>query len=245
MKIVGTVLFLLLLFPSLVLGLSPRVEEIRALRTDRPSLLNSYLDLMEDKKLIHQTDIRLKKRQLLKRNGGLCSFTAQVNAIQSVSKYFEIAESKFLERPDFFLYEVIEEARAYMTDDPTYEGAHLYDVEKYTEEVLEEYGLDEIIKIDYVSKKSELLADKFKNYYWKLRVLGLLSKDGSEGHTVVLLKIDTKEQIAYISDPNYPNKVIQVPYIETKKGLELYLSLDFPGFQPALVDEILEVNVLK
>lgn len=236
--------YILLLCP--VLGWSSaRIDAIRALKTDNPSLLNSYLELMEREKLIHQTDIRLKKRKLLKRNGGLCSFTAQVNAIQAVSQYYGISKSKFLQRPDYFLFEIIEEARRFMVEDPRYEGAYLSDVDKYTEEVLEEHGLDGIIRLDYTEQKADLDPTKFKNYSWRLRVLGMLSEDEQEGHTVVALKIDQKNGIMYISDPNYPNKVIETPFKKSKKGLELYLSDDFPGFQPAIVDEMIEVNVLR
>src|SRR5690349_21451470 len=101
MKFVGTLIYILVLCPMLAWGVSPRVEAIRALKTTEPSLLNSYLELMEKEKLIHQTDVRLKKRRLLKKDGGLCAFTAQVNAIQSVSQYYGISKSKFLQRPDY------------------------------------------------------------------------------------------------------------------------------------------------
>ncbi len=245
MKFVGTILvYILLLCPVLSWG-SARIDAIRALKTDGPSLLNSYLELMEREKLIHQTDIRLKKRKLLKRNGGLCAFTAQVNAIQAVSQYYGVSKSKFLQRPDYFLFEIIEEARRFMVQDPRYEGAFLSDVDKYTEEVLEEHGLDGIIRLDYTDKKEDLDPTQFKNYSWKLRVLGMLSENGEEGHTVIALKIDKKNEIIYISDPNYPNKVIETQFKKSKKGLELYLSEDFPGFQPAIVDEMIEVNVLR
>lgn len=245
MKFVGTILYILLLFPALSWGVSARVEEIRALRTDRPSLLNSYLELMEREKLIHQTDARLKKRKLLKKNGGLCSFTAQVNTIQAISQYYGISKSKFLKRPDYFMYEIIEEARQYMVEDPRYDGAYLSDVEKYTEEVLYQHGLDGVIRLEYTSRSEDLQPEKFKNYYWKLRLLGMISEDGEEGHTVVVLKIDPSKSLMYVSDPNYPNKILRTPYSMTKKGLALYLSEDFPGFQPAFVDEMIEVNVLR
>jgi hypothetical protein len=228
-----------------VLGASPRIEAIRALKTENPSLLNSYLELMEKEKLIHQTDIRLKKRRLLKRNGGLCSFTAQVNAIQAVSQYYGFSKSKFLDRPDYFMFEIIEEAKRFMVNDPRYDGAYLSDVEKYTEEVLEEHGLDGVIRLEYTDKKSDIDPDKFKNYPWRLRVLGMLSEDEEEGHTIVALKIDRKNGVMYTSDPNYPNKVQKTPYRKTEEGLEIYLSDDFPGFQPALVDEMIEVNVIR
>lgn len=241
----GLVLLFLFGIPTLSWGLNSRVDDIRALKTNQASLLNSYLDLMESQKLIHQTSNALKKKGLLKRNGGLCSFTAQVNTIQSVSQYFQISKSKFLERPGYFEYEIVEEARAYMKDDPAYEGALLTDVEKYTEVVLEKYGLDQIISIDHTDKKSDIDPKKFKNYYWKMRILGLLSKNGQHGHTVVLLKADTKNNTFYISDPNYPNKVIKIPYEETPAGIKVSLTDDFPDFQPALIDEMLEVNVIQ
>jgi hypothetical protein len=241
----GIILVILLFFPFFSWGLSTRVEEIRALKTEGPSLLNSYLDLMESQKLIHQTDNRLKKRHLLKKNGGLCGFTAQVDTIQSVSNYFQIAKSKFLKRPDYFLYQIIEEARAYMTDDPAYEGAILADLGKYTENVLEKYGLDEIIHIEYTDKKSDIDPEKFKSYYWKMRMIGLASEDGEEAHTVVVLKVNVEKKLIYLSDPNYPNKVITVPYKESRRGLEVFLTDDFPGFQPALANEMIEVNVAK
>ena len=236
--------YILLLCPILSFG-SDRIDAIRELKTEGPSLLNSYLELMEKEKLIHQTDIRLKKRKLLKKNGGLCSFTAQVNAIQAVSQYYGVSKSKFLKRPDYFLFEIIEEARRFMVEDPRYEGAYLSDVEKYTEEVLEEHGLDGIIRLEYTDKKADLDPTQFKNYSWRLRVLGMLSKNEDEGHTVVALKVDQKNSIMYISDPNYPNKVLKTPFKKSKKGLELYLNDDFPGFQPAIVDEMIEVNVLR
>lgn len=245
MKFVGTILYILLLFPLLSWGASPRIEAIQALYTDRPSLLNSYLELMEKQKLIHQTDIRLKKRKLLKRNGGLCSFTAQVNTIQAVSQYYGISKSKFLKRPDYFMYEIIEEAREYMVEDPRYEGAYLSDIKTYTDTILYNHGLDGVIRLEYTDDPADIDPDTFKNYYWKLRVLGMLSDKEDEGHTVVLLKIDRSNKIMYISDPNYPNKVIETHYEKTERGLELYLSDDFPGFQPAIVDEMIEVNVLQ
>lgn len=245
MKFVGTILYILLLCPLLAWGNNARIEEIRSLRTDRPSLLNSYLELMEKGKLIHQTDNRLKKRKLLKKNGGLCSFTAQVNAIQAVSQYYGISKSKFLKRPDYFMYEIIEEARNFMIEDPRYEGAYLSDIAKYTSSVLEYHGLDGVIRLTYTDDPEKIDPNKFKNYYWKIRVLGVLNKKGDEGHTIVALKIDSQHNFFYISDPNYPNKVVKVPYRKSKKGLELYLSEDFPGFQPAIVDEMIEVNVLR
>jgi hypothetical protein len=241
----GIILVILLLFPLISWCRTTRVDEIRALRTDNPSLLNAYLDLMEKQKLIHQTDNRLKKKHLLKKNGGLCGFTAQVDTIQSVSNYFQIAKSKFIGRPDYFLYQVIEEARDYMTEDPAYEGAILADLGTYTENVLARYGLDEIVNIHYTDNKSDIDADKFKTYYWKIRMLGLLSEDKEEAHTVVVLKADHEKGVLYLSDPNYPNKVVTVPYKETRKGLEVYLTDDFPGFQPALADQMIEVNVAK
>lgn len=246
MKFVGTILiYLLLLVPTLSWAISPRIEAIRALKTDEHTLVNSYLELMEKEKLIHQTDVRLKKRKLLKRNGGLCSFTAGVNAIQSVSQYYGVSKSKFLQRPDYFLFEIIEEARKFMIDDPRYDGAYLSDVKKYSEEVLEEHGLDGIIRMVYTDTPSKLNPYQFKNNAWKLRVLGMLSEDGEEGHTIVALKFDHKKNIVYISDPNYPNKVIPTKFAQSEKGFELYLSEDFPGFQPAIVDEMIEVNVMK
>lgn len=168
-----------------------------------------------------------------------------MNAIQAVSQYYGVSKSKFLDRPDYFLFEIIEEARRFMVDDPRYEGAFLSDVEKYTEEVLEEHGLDGIIRLEYTNKKSGIDPEKFKNYSWRLRVLGMVSENEEEGHTIVALKIDPKNGVIYTSDPNYPNKVLKTPYRKTKKGLELYLSDDFPGFQPAIVDEMIEVNVIR
>lgn len=246
MRFVGTILFIFLLFPFTPgWAVSERVDQIRALRTAEPSLLNAYLDLMENNKLIHQLSNGLKKRKLLKKDGGLCAFTAQVNSIQGVSKYFKIAQSKFLKRPAYFEYQVIDEARAFMENDPTYAGALLSEVEMYTENVLEQYGLDQIVHLDYTAKKSDLDPDKFKTYYWKLRIVGMTNAAGDEGHTVILLKVDPSKNFMYLSDPNYPNKVVQVKYRKAKKGLEIFLTDDFPGFQPAIIDEMIEVNVLK
>ncbi len=245
MKFVGTLIYILILFPLFAWGNGARIEELRALRTDRPSLMNSYLELMEKGKLIHQTDNRLKKRKLLKKNGGLCSFTAQVNAIQAVSQYYGVSKSKFLKRPDYFMYEIIEEARSYMIEDPRYEGAYLDDIQKYTSSVLEYHGLDGIISLNYTDDPDTIDPDRLKNYYWKIRILGMVNEKEDEGHTVVALKIDPKKKIIYTSDPNYPNKIVKTPYRKTKKGLAIYLSQDFPGFQPAIVDEMIEVNVLR
>lgn len=246
MKFVGIfLLYILLLSPMDSFGTSQRIEDIRALRTESSTLLNSYLDLMEKEKLIHQTDARLKKRKLLKKNGGLCAFTAQVNAIQAISQYYGISKSKFIGRPDYFMFEIIEEARRFMVNDPRYDGAYLSDVRKYTDGVLEQHGLDGVIRLEYTENPDDLNPAKFKNYSWKLRVLGMLSENGEEGHTVVALKSDQKNNIIYISDPNYPNQVIKTPFKKSHKGLELYLSDDFPGFQPAIVDEMIEVNVLR
>lgn len=220
-----------------------RVEQIRALRTKDPSLLNAYLDLMEKEKLIDQSDARLEKRELLQENGGLCAFTAQVNAVQAVSQYYQIAKSKFLKRPDYFLYQIVHEAYAFMTEDPRYAGAYLSDLAIYTLNVLEEYGLDQIVDIKYFDDPEKLIAKNFKTYYWKLRLLGVSSENKKEGHTFILLKLDP--DFMYVSDPNFPNEVISIRYKQTQKGLKVYLTEEFPGFQPATVDEIIEVNVLK
>jgi len=206
-------------------------------------LLNAYLSLMEQEKLIDQSDSRLEKRDLLKENGGLCAFTAQVNAIQAVSNYFQIAKSKFLKRPDYFLYQVVHEAYAFMSEDPRYAGAYLSDLGVYTLNVLEEYGLDQIIDIKYTDDLEKLRSENFRTYYWKLRILGVSSKNKKEGHTFILLKRDAKHM--YISDPNFPNEVIPLRYKDTKSGLKVYLTEEFPGFQPAHVDEMLEVNVFR
>lgn len=246
MRLVGTILIISLLFSfDSSWAISQRVEQIRALRTVEPSLLNAYLDLMENQKLIHQLSIGLKKRRLLKKDGGLCAFTAQVDAIQSVSQYFEIAKSKFLKRPDYFEYQVIDEARAFMENDPTHAGALLSEVSKYTENVLEQYGLEQIVHLEYTAKKSDLDPDKFKTYYWKMRVVGMTNEEGDEGHTVVILKVDQKKHHMYLSDPNYPNKVVDIMYRKSQKGLEVFLTDDFPGFQPAIIDEMIEVNVAR
>ena len=74
----------------------------------------------------------------------------------------------------------------------------------------------------------------------------MLSKNEKEGHTIVLLGVDKKNRLLFVSDPNYPNEVTDVPYTYTRNRLKVYLSsTDFPGFQPATIDEIIEVNVKR
>lgn len=214
------------------------------LKTTEYSLLNAYIELMESKKLIHQTDKRLKKRRLLKNNGGLCAFTAFVNAIQATSQYYQIYKSKFLKRPDYFLFEIINEARTYMETDPAYDGIDFISLVKYSNEILNYYGLNQVLRIKHVDL-TNVNIDDFHQQYWKIRLLGMLSQDGKEGHTVVLLKVDKVNKLLYVSDPNYPNKIISAPYKQVRKKLYIHLSDDFPGFQPAWIDEMIEINIKR
>jgi hypothetical protein len=219
-------------------------QDIQALRTEEPSLLNSYLDLMQSKKLIDQASAKLKKRQLLKRDGGLCAFTAETDAIAAVSNYYKLMTKKFVDRPDYFLYQVIDEARGFMDADPTHDGIDLPELKEYTEDVLEQYGLNEIIRLRLITNNEQINPEKFRTQYWKLRLLGMISNDKTEGHTIVMLGVNTDEKIIYTSDPNYPNKVIKNPYKYDHGRFKIYLSDDFgKDFQPAFVDEILEVNI--
>ncbi len=238
------VFFFLFLISSLDIAFATRISDIEALKTKEPSLLNSYLDLMVQKKLLHQSSAKLKHRQLLKKNGGLCAFTANTDAIQAVSQYFRLYTGKFLKRPDYFLYQVIDEARSFMEDDPTYNGIDFPELVHYTKEVLEQYGLNDFIRYKLVSDFKQLNPDLMNQQYWKLRLIGMISQNKEEGHTVVLLRADKAQKILYISDPNFPNQVVPVPYKTDHQKVRLFLNSSwFPGFQPATVDQIIEISI--
>jgi len=223
---------------------SDRINQIRELKSEKPSLINAYLTLMEKKKLLNQLSNKLKKRRLLKKDGGLCAFTAMVDAFEAFSEYYKLARSKFIKRPDYFLYQIIDEARNSMDADPAYEGIELKDLVTYTSAVIEKYGLESIVQLNFINDPKEIDPDKLNPDGSKIRLLGVTSKDGKEGHTMVMLGIDTKKKVFFVSDPNYPNKVLTLKYRKLKKGLGIYLDKkDFPGFQPSYIEEIVEVSI--
>jgi hypothetical protein len=242
MKILVFILALFLSVPTF--ARYSRVDDIDALRTAKPSLLNSYLDLMTSKKLIDQASNKLKKRQLLKKDGGLCAFTANTDAIQAISQYYQLFTGKFVQHPDSFLYQVIDEARGYMEEDPTHAGINFEELVQYSKDVLDQYGLNEIIHYKLTGDPTKLDPDKMEQEYWKLRLVGMLSQDREEGHTIVVLKVDSSQKIMYISDPNWPNKVLPIPYKKDHGKVRIFLDKDqFPGFHPATIDQVIEISI--
>jgi hypothetical protein len=242
MKILSLILILFLALPSF--ARESRIDLINALRTDGPSLLNSYLDLMAKNKILDQASHKLKHRQLLKRDGGLCAFTANTDAIEAVSQYYQLYTQKFVKRPDYFLYQVIDEARGYMEEDPTHAGISFEELVQYTREVFDKYGLNDIIHYKIVETPEKLDPDNMDQQYWKLRLMGMVSQDKEEGHTIVVLRVNKNKKTVFISDPNWPNKVLEIPYKKDHGKVRLYLDADqFPGFHPATMDQVIEITI--
>lgn len=173
-------------------------------------LAQKYVRLANQGFLLNQNDPRLHKLGLIVPNGGLCGPTCLVNtlgALLSTSGEAFRDNSDIASKLVVTLYNWRSNADArYGTNTPSLTEPYQFLLELHNSRVSREQDAYELPMEEASSRSSLMIASvNLTNERGQ--------RQGSHGrHAIIILKIDPKERLIYVSDPNHPNQVYKADY---------------------------------
>lgn len=213
MRTSRTVIFFLALF------LSPMaVAKTSNICITRLTPLESFISMMEGGELMPQTDVRLQRRQLLIKNGGLCTSTCGINVIHALSK---MVGRKFAE-PPAYLELMLDYIRATEGIDGR-KGLTFSQLQAGLRFITNGMHLPIRIRIERYRYTRQLRSADDEI------LLAMLVDE--EPHVVVLTGQDVDGSESYFSDPHTPNLKLSAPTSMLKNYVKEVMRIRFsPGF---------------
>ena len=212
------------------------------------SLGSSYVDLQEREKHVHQMDVRLKDRDLLVENGGLCASTCAINILRAASLY-STGRGGLL---DLFSTDYIENLVKGVwirTGADARYGLSLPAAGEAMLKIASQEGL--LLYAEWIplrNRTSDISVLKPADN--EILMVAIDSGAGDDGtrkyHALVITGADLQAGLVSVSNPHHPNRIDVLPVIWTPFNIPS-LKIDYPSAKNSdlvgTVVDILRVTV--
>ncbi len=182
-----------------------------------PGASERFKDLALAKKLISQTDSRLKQRELLLPNHGLCGPTCGVNLLHALFSYSNAPTIDFEHKPDYFIQQIIGKSMTTFHWDAR-KGMHNHQLIPILSGIVGKltgnpYNLRASTKS--VFNYDDINLDSFVIDEDSL-TLATVTTGPNSGHFIIILHFDPRTNKLVYADPNRPDKIFSTNWIASK-----------------------------
>lgn len=186
--------------------------------------------------LLEQQDTRLNEYDLFVPNGGLCATTCMTNILGASTLQLENVMT-FTRQAPLILSRIVHEYNLQVQQDARY-GAHVDLVADVTNSISDElFALNQFISFE---EAITLSASQIKSEFYPNRIFSAIRGDtiaigsvmplegeSNLGHAIVILGVDNDNKKLIISDPNFPNDILSVPFKYNAVGTEFTFTVPY------------------
>ncbi len=175
----------------------------KAMSAIRNTLAWSFFEIAASTAFISQTDSRYMR--LVPENIGLCSPTSMITTILALRRFYSHG---LFYHPTLETYQVelLSKIRCDMRN-----GLALSALERLLKEKMMEIGLAHAVQVNLIEGPLQSLLALDHHANQNLIWIASVQMNAGVSHAIVILDIDLKNKTALISDPNYPNYILNVP----------------------------------